>query len=895
MRYQTKNRTLTKLIAFFALWLFSVNALATHNRAGEIIYERMGGYTYKITIITYTKESSAAADRCFLEIDYGDGSAKDTVYRVNGSPCPGGMANCTHCGETIGNDVKKNIYVITHIYPGAGNYTISLEDPNRNSGVVNIPGSVDIAFYIDSKLTISPFYGANSSPVLLNPPIDDACLCKPYIHNPGAYDADGDSLSYKLVACRGDDGNPIGGYFIPAGATINPITGDFYWACPGGVNGSGEYNFAILIEEWKRIGSKTILVGTVLRDMQITVNACTNNPPKIDPLQDTCIVAGTTLRFDVKASDPDNDKVRLTSTGSPYLIANPAHFDSVMAASPVMSEFSWTTTCHHIKKQPYTVYFKATDINAKPLVDFKSVNITIIGPKTPNLTAQAQGNTIQLNWNVNPCSQAVGYKIYRRGDSNPYIPNPCETGIPAYRGYTYINSVSGYNTTLFTDNNNGSGLSIGTEYCYRIYAVYPDGSESIVSDEVCTSLVRDVPIITNASVTSTATNTGSVYIAWSKPQSDAIHGLDTTRFPGPYSFKLLYDNQGAWNEIHSSSNLYFANLNDTVFTHQNINTQDQANSYKVEFYGNGSTLIGTTQIAPTIFLTLTANDNKLTLSWNNTQPWINYKYRIYKKINNVFTLLDSTAFTAYDDKNLINGQTYCYYIEAFGEYTVDGISKPLINLSQIACGQPHDYTAPCPPKLFALAGNCDDFTNRLAWKTPAYICSDDVIQYNIYHSTHDKGIFNLVSSTFNRNDTTYFKDSLFKSIAGCYYVTALDSNLNESSPSDTLCVDNCPYYELPNVFTPNDDNLNDFFTPLPRWKFIESIDIKIYNRWGNLIFETKDPNIKWNGKNKDSGADCPDGVYYYICTVNEIRLKGTVSKSLNGFVHLYQSNNPLAK
>jgi len=100
-----------------------------------------------------------------------------------------------------------------------------------------------------------------------------------------------------------------------------------------------------------------------------------------------------------------------------------------------------------------------------------------------------------------------------------------------------------------------------------------------------------------------------------------------------------------------------------------------------------------------------------------------------------------------------------------------------------------------------------------------------------------------------------------------------------------VCVDNCPVYELPNVFTPGSDGNNDVFKPFP-YKFVQSIDIKIYNRWGNLVFESTDPAILWDGKNQKNGTPCSDGTYFYICTVNEIYLEGVQPKILKGFIHL---------
>ena len=71
------------------LALLSVQeSFATHNRAGEIIYRRTGNgsFEYEITIITYTKTGgqSNEADRCELDLFFGDGET-ETVQRVNGN------------------------------------------------------------------------------------------------------------------------------------------------------------------------------------------------------------------------------------------------------------------------------------------------------------------------------------------------------------------------------------------------------------------------------------------------------------------------------------------------------------------------------------------------------------------------------------------------------------------------------------------------------------------------------------------------------------------------------------------------------------------------------------------------------------------------------------------
>jgi len=124
-------------------------------------------------------------------------------------------------------------------------------------------------------------------------------------------------------------------------------------------------------------------------------------------------------------------------------------------------------------------------------------------------------------------------------------------------------------------------------------------------------------------------------------------------------------------------------------------------------------------------------------------------------------------------------------------------------------------------------------------------------------------------------------------IAGCYAVTAVDSVGNESLRSATICVDNCILYELPNVFTPNGDGINDLYVSNNLNDAIQQVDMKIFNRFGHLVYQTTDPAINWNGSYKNTGADVAAGVYYYICDVYEPRINGVMVRALTGFIHLY--------
>jgi hypothetical protein len=267
--------------------------------------------------------------------------------------------------------------------------------------------------YVQTILVINPFLGYNNSPVLLNPPVDVGCVDQIFVHNPGTYDVDGDSLSYRLVICKTTGGIDIPGFTQPQASNsfgINAVTGDLVWDSP---LMQGEYNVAFVIDEWRH----GVIIGSLTRDMQIRILACNNNPPIINAITDTCVTAGDQLNFNVTAIDPDGNNVLLTATGGPFELSDsPATIDPDPAAGndTVMTSFSWNTNCSHVQNQPYQLFFKAKD-DAYPinLVAYKTVSITVVSPAPENLTAEAIGSTIRLNWNRVVCDKAIGYRIFR--------------------------------------------------------------------------------------------------------------------------------------------------------------------------------------------------------------------------------------------------------------------------------------------------------------------------------------------------------------------------------------------------------------------------------------------------------------------------------------------------
>jgi gliding motility-associated-like protein len=113
----------------------------------------------------------------------------------------------------------------------------------------------------------------------------------------------------------------------------------------------------------------------------------------------------------------------------------------------------------------------------------------------------------------------------------------------------------------------------------------------------------------------------------------------------------------------------------------------------------------------------------------------------------------------------------------------------------------------------------------------------------------------------------------------------VDSSLNVSPLVDSLCLDNCPEFELPNIITLNGDGVNDFFKAR-KVRQIEKIDLTVFDRWGNMVYETSDPYFRWDGTSRITKRRVSDGTLFYVCEVFEKRLSGTKRKTLKGFVQV---------
>lgn len=927
----------------FISLISSLHLNATHLRGGEIIVSRddCGSLTVKIVITAYLDSESEVRFGGGI-LDFGDGSDPITLEEKTRRP------------TNIGNKVAVSSDTIYHTYASVGRYLITYTEPNRNQGIRNIPNSVQTKFHLETMIVIDPSVGCNNSPVMLIPPIDKACGGVAFYHNPGAYDPDGDSLSYELVVPKSDPKVIISGYVFPddpslyAGANppyeqasedggtpvfkIDPVTGLLTWDAPPQkplTNPEGdEYNLAFIVREWRKLNGKWIPLGFVRRDMQVIVEQCENEKPELEIPDDLCVEAGTFIEEEIFGYDPDKDSVKIEVFSQIFHFEgfpasyepanNPFQFINNTVQGKVT--FRWQTTCDHVQDQPYQVVFKITDNGSPKLVNFETWNIRVIGPSPEILPVDTvDGRTLKVSWDPYMCQNADIMEVWRKVDSNSYEPDSCETGMRESAGYSKIAELP-INATSYLDRN----LAMGAKYCYRLVAIFEDNieAESVVSDEECYEFVpADAPIITHVTIENTDHDNGRIRVSWKKP-----FDLDPNIFTGDYFYDLYRANGFTGNDYQLVSSV----KNDTTFLDQQLNTEDRIYNYmivlRVPDGPVGNAPVDTSGVASSVRLEPTPDFEQVQLNWQANVPWSNviasgegayhYIYRGNEGAKSItdLTFLDSvkvaeTGFTYLDNKEpLKNDQVYCYAVMTRGTYGNPNIESPLDNFSQVVCVQPIDTIPPCAPQ-FVLEGidcnsyvtdfgcNFTNFQNEILWSPDKeFTCQNDIKLYEVYYASTTTAEFVKIAET---RDTFYLHTpnnpvASLSSFKGCYKIRALDRSGNFSEFSNTFCFDNCANYQLPNIFTPNDDGCNDTFHAYRNTgkfdpdsheivfpcgevdiskcaRFVRSVDFVVFNRWGKEVFDYQSGGensiyINWDGRDKN-GVPLPAGVYYYVAKV----------------------------
>ncbi len=398
------QRLTKQLILLLILCFFSIEGRATHLIGGSMNYERIGVFgnfvRYRVTLRLYRDCNATTQldntitigvyNNDFTNSKYQNISftllSKKKVDPPQGADCPSNVKVC----------IEEGIYSKTIDLPKSTiGYHLIFARCCRNTGQINIPDNNGQSYYA----LIPPTNIVNSSPKFVGVPAPYICINDSTTYLNSATDADGDSLSYKIVAPwrGGSSTNPKPSPPLTLNLPLPAVTYriGFSGVLPFNINGVAEietstglttmlapqqglYSMAIEVTEWRN----GVALSTIRRDVQIIAIVCTGNTPLIAPQIGSfnkTVNAGETICFNIVSSDADvpAQDIVLSASGSvfgddPNWQGPKATFTTKTAKGTVTSEFCWTTSCEQGNATPYTFVVNAMDNGCPP----KSKNVT---------------------------------------------------------------------------------------------------------------------------------------------------------------------------------------------------------------------------------------------------------------------------------------------------------------------------------------------------------------------------------------------------------------------------------------------------------------------------------------------------------------------------------------
>ncbi len=351
------------------------DATATHGVGTELIYTCLGGNNYQFTLYFYrdcsgaamgaTKNITIASTACGL-------TSTLTLFQVGAaediSPlCPAALSVCAGGTEP---GVEKYTYQNTFTLPSnCPDWVFSFDQCCRNGDITNLVTPTSQNSYVRSMLDNSSGI-CNNSPVFTSSPVPYICNNQLVNYNIGAFDVDGDSLYYTLVNALGTSGSLLTYVFgFSPTYPISTTTGSVNFDSTSGnlkitPDGIQVAIITVLVEEYRN----GVLIGSVMRDVQIRVLDCASN---IVPYMSSggiinlsgggvlvdsnsvSVCAGTPVNFEIVMSDDNAGDTLTVSTNLTLTI--PAATFTTVGVNPVTGSFTWVPTVADAGLNTFTI------------------------------------------------------------------------------------------------------------------------------------------------------------------------------------------------------------------------------------------------------------------------------------------------------------------------------------------------------------------------------------------------------------------------------------------------------------------------------------------------------------------------------------------------------------
>lgn len=210
-----------------------------------------------------------------------------------------------------------------------------------------------------------------------------------------------------------------------------------------------------------------------------------------------------------------------------------------------------------------------------------------------------------------------------------------------------------------------------------------------------------------------------------------------------------------------------------------------------------------------------------------------------------FSVLDTLygyADSSFVDASFVNADdySYCYQVRAIDR--CGNLSEPSGEMCTIL-----------------LDGMAADYTSELTW-SPYVGWPFGVDQYTVFREDPTNSVPGDFLIDLGPN-AYFYTDRTITAARTCYRIVAREfsGSCGRESWSNEICVNFPPTLYVPTAFSPNGDGLNDIFTSAG--EFVQDFDLRIYDRWGKLLFQTTDVTNGWDGT--VNGKPTPEGVYIF--------------------------------
>lgn len=359
-------------------------------------------------------------------------------------------------------------------------------------------------------------------------------------------------------------------------------------------------------------------------------------------------------------------------------------------------------------------------------------------------------------------------------------------------------------------------------YCFRLSAFDPCNNTSVNSTVICTANL-DLNVRNNAIDVSWATTTSGVSnYRLTRTASDGT--LLVTAPPGsPYA------DMGVTCGIEYCYQL-------------TTNYPNGSRSVSLRKCGIG---FSTDTPTPIENITALVGENSVVLEWETDPNFIPAVFEIEKSVQGNYSVLSTTTLSAFAD----------------GEYKIEDASCYRISYKDVCDNQSPVSLDACPIILTGtlLKNNSISlsWTGYEGWK-------QGVAEYTVEKYSSDGQLLQTFRAGRNTTYIDETDDLNYQTFVYVIKATAVESGLSQTV-SNSISILKDPNLFHPTAFTPNGDNLNDIFTVFGQ--YVEGFELKIFNRWGELLYTTKNIETGWDGTFR--GNDMPEGTYTFIAHITD--------------------------